>query len=168
MTEEVSESKEEVKKPAGKPLNHKKPPTFIGISIEHDFEFREKLAQIVENCERISGIKMDLIKEAVYQKEVTAGTWSKPSSWHVTALFIGGFKEQKKKKKRGDDEANLMQVPEFMEFREGVNEPVRICGVIYVEDFLFTGVCFPTGVKIKNQCPHLTIAVNEGKPMESN
>ena len=82
--------------------------------------------------------------------------WSFPASHHITTLFIGGNK-------------NKMKLPQCEYFEEGKKVAIDIRAVIYVPGKLVAGICFPQGVEIENEYPHMTLMVSDGwKPMMSN
>ena len=80
-----------------------------------------------------------------------------PRSIHVTALFLGGNKNQ----------ANT---PIFKEFQEGIPLKIELEAIIYVPDKIICGVCFfdKNLIKIDNEIPHMTLMIGEFPAKNSN
>ena len=64
-------------------------------------------------------------------------------------MFIGGNKKK-------------VNLPQCQYFEEGNKISIDIRAVIYVPDRLITGICFPKGIEIENEYPHLTLMISEG------
>lgn len=112
--------------------------------------FGQDNASIQGNCE-------SLLKLALTGMPTSDG-WRFPTDWHVTCAYLG----------RDEDNADLSQV--YKSFKENVKIDVEICALVVVPNKIVTGICFPNQAvqPIENACPHVTLAINEWHPKESN
>jgi len=58
----------------------------------------------------------------------------------------------------------------YHNFEKDVSIDIEICALIIVPDKIVTAICFPDAneQKIENPCPHVTLAINEWEPSQSN
>ena len=135
-----------------------KPPIYLGITVESDPEYLRKLSKTFENAFNQAGEPKSLIEDfkQMIREQKPFSPWSFPASYHITTMFIGGNK-------------NKLKLPQCEYFEEAIKVTIDIRAVIYVPGKLVAGICFPKGVEIENEYPHMTLMVSDGwKPMMSN
>lgn len=137
-------------------------PVYLGISLHEDITVNVKLQSIFKQV----GVLLEDHKSSVIEANVKAlqdvwlhgkndsAGWRKPDDYHVTCLFMG--KDEDKK-----------QSPIYQSFANGVEVPVTIYAFVLVPNKIVTGICFPD-YPVENRCPHVTLMVNEWKPVMSN
>jgi hypothetical protein len=78
-----------------------------------------------------------------------------PQSCHITSFYAGG--------KKSNDVC-------LTEFEEGLLMEIEVKAILYVPGRIASGVCFPDPqrLRVKNQCPHLTLKVGSWAPVQSN
>ena len=153
-SEDESEEEEEMKVPL-----------YLGISLHQDKELYSKFKQLLKGVlpkleeSQLGGAAVkDMIEElsqasaSGFKKEING--WKKPDDFHVTTFYIG--KDEDKLKSEF-----------YTNFARDVEVPVRITAVVLVPGKIITGIAFPDHA-VQNRCPHVTMMVNEWKPMMSN
>ena len=85
-----------------------KVPIYLGINLESDTQFREKLTTAFTNVFKQAGEPKQLMTdfENMVKNSSPIGSWKFPASYHVTTLFIGGNKQK-------------MRLPQFEFHQEG-------------------------------------------------
>jgi hypothetical protein len=113
-------------------------------------KFGKSNASILSTCESLLNLSSNA--------KQTSDGWRFPADWHVTCAYLG----------RDEDKADLSQV--YQNFVENVKVDVDICAFVVVPNKIVTGICFPNQSvqRIENACPHVTLAINEWHPKESN
>lgn len=127
-----------------------KPPTYLGISIEEDEKYTDKLISLLDNAFQQAGEPKSLTDTLrdIVKKDKSMGGWKLPASHHVTSMFIGGNKAK-------------LQDAKYLNFKEGQEIEVDIRAIIYIPDKLIVGVCFPK-FEIENWFPHVTLMISDG------
>lgn len=69
---------------------------------------------------------------------------------------------------RDEDIAEESEI--YQNFEKNVAIDIEICALVIVPDKIVTAICFPdqNQQKISNACPHITLAINEWEPSQSN
>ena len=69
---------------------------------------------------------------------------------------------------RDEDIAEESEI--YHDFEKNASIDIEICALVIVPDKIVTAICFPdpSKQKIANPCPHVTIAINEWEPSQSN
>jgi len=98
-----------------------------------------------------------LLKLASSGKKQKDG-WRFTPDFHVTCAFLD----------RDEDKADLS--PVYRTFIEDEDIDVSIKAIVIVPGKIVTGICFPNQKiqQVENQCPHVTLAVNEWSAKHSN
>ena len=97
---------------------------------------------------------MKALQDTWLNGKVDVNGWRKPDDYHVTSLFLGK-----------DEDKKQHQI--FQNFRNGIEVEVTIYAIVLVPNKIVTGICFPD-YPVENRCPHVTLMVNEWKPVMSN
>jgi hypothetical protein len=83
-----------------------------------------------------------------------ADGWRRPDDFHVTTYFMG----------REEEKTNHEL---YTNFQSEMEVPVEILALVLVPNKIITGICFPKH-PVANRCPHVTLMINEWKPLMSN
>jgi hypothetical protein len=88
----------------------------------------------------------------------SADGWRFTKDFHVTCLFMN----------RDEDMAEDNEI--YENFEKDVSIDIEICALVIVPDKIVTAICFPDPSiqKTENICPHVTLAINEWEPSQSN
>lgn len=115
-----------------KPGEFSKIPVFLGIDIECDPDYTQKLSRLLATAFTQAGEPKSLIDEFkhIASTQKGSGDWKLPNTHHVTTLFVGGNKAK-------------MRHENYTTFVEGKPVDVEIRAVVYVPDKLVAGICFP-------------------------
>ena len=112
--------------------------------------FGRDSANLMSNCESVLNL--------VQTGKVQADGWRFPADFHVTCCYLN----------RDEDKADESEI--YQDFEENVAVDIQIDAFVIVPDKIITGICFPDQniQQIENPCPHVTLALNEWEPQQSN
>ncbi|CDW91204.1 UNKNOWN [Stylonychia lemnae] len=157
--------REESKYKQGHQGGSSKFPLYIGITLQEDPEYSQKLVQLYDQAfkiladieadqsySQISKLAEQLIQESNHNMK--GEDWKLPADFHVTLAYYKGMNEDKKRAIQH-------------QFKEEAKEDIIVEAVVYVKDKVLTALCFPKS-KCENKCPHITLLLKKQSAKFSN